>query len=351
MFTGRDAEGRPTQMSRTVRGSKRDAQRLAAELTVAPPSRSAARTLAELLDAWLDANKPTWAESSRRDQTSRAEMVKADRIASVRLARLSVADIERWHGRLRQRGVGESSIRNQHQAVRAALTMAQRWDWVPRNVAALARLSAPKRQAREAMDLAEVQAVLVAADSIDPAAGLALRIAAVSGARRGEIAALQWSDLSDGRLTIDGSVVVERNLPGQPPTLRDGSSKTGNRRLVSIDEATIHRWSQLADERSAYGPWVFTIGENPPNPDRIGWWWTRARALSGIDLAWRLHDLRHWSATVGITSGHDVRTVAGRLGHADPSVTLRVYAHTVEAADRAVATTIGNILGEVDGKS
>ncbi|MFT3851400.1 MAG: hypothetical protein QM733_01450 [Ilumatobacteraceae bacterium] len=41
---------------------------------------------------------------------------------------------------------------------------------------------------------------------------------------------------------------------------------------------------------------------------------------------WRLHDLRHWSATV-----------AGRLGHANPVVTLRMYAHAFAAADRAVA--------------
>jgi len=31
--------------------------------------------------------------------------------------------------------------------------------------------------------------------------------------------------------------------------------------------------------------------------------------MSGIDPKWRLHDLRHWSATVAIGQGHDVRTV------------------------------------------
>jgi hypothetical protein len=36
VFTGNDARGRPTQISRTVRGSKRDAQRTAAQLEVGP---------------------------------------------------------------------------------------------------------------------------------------------------------------------------------------------------------------------------------------------------------------------------------------------------------------------------
>jgi integrase len=39
-----------------------------------------------------------------------------------------------------------------------------------------------------------------------------------------------------------------------------------------------------------------------------------------------------------------VRTVAGRLGHANPAMTLRVYAHAFAAADQAVALGLGNIL-------
>ena len=41
--------------------------------------------------------------------------------------------------------------------------------------------------------------------------------------------------------------------------------------------------------------------------------------------------------------------MAGRLGHADPSVTLRVYSHALEERDRAAATIMGDILGQRDG--
>jgi integrase len=61
----------------------------------------------------------------------------------------------------------------------------------------------------------------------------------------------------------------------------------------------------------------------------------------------RLHDLRHVHATTLLLAGVPVHVVAARLGHADPSITLRVYAHVIsdqltEAADifaRAVAAT------------
>ncbi len=53
---------------------------------------------------------------------------------------------------------------------------------------------------------------------------------------------------------------------------------------------------------------------------------------------------RHWSAAVAISQGHDVRIVAGRLGHANPAMTLRVYAHAVAAADHGGASSLGEAL-------
>lgn len=50
------------------------------------------------------------------------------------------------------------------------------------------------------------------------------------------------------------------------------------------------------------------------------------------------------SATQLLSAGVDVRTVAGRLGHPNAATTLNVYAHFLEAADRAAAEVIGNII-------
>jgi integrase len=51
----------------------------------------------------------------------------------------------------------------------------------------------------------------------------------------------------------------------------------------------------------------------------------------------RLHDLRHLHATTLLLAGVPVHVVAARLGHADPSVTLRVYAHVIRSAEAAAA--------------
>ena len=58
----------------------------------------------------------------------------------------------------------------------------------------------------------------------------------------------------------------------------------------------------------------------------------------------RLHDLRHFAATMMLTSGIDVRTAAGRLGHANTSTTLDIYSHFTQAADGRAADMLSAAL-------
>jgi integrase len=329
-------------ISRTVRGTKREAQRVAATLESRPPSNAAGRTVTDVLTAWRDVNQPVWAESTRRDYESRIARIESDPIAAMPVARLGVADVERWHARMRKTGVGEAAIRCRHSVLRAALAQALRWEWVGSNPASQAVLRQPKRQPRDAMTADDVRAAIAAAYEVDPAAGVALRLAAVAGLRRAELAALQWTDLADNQLTVDSSATIVRR-DGES-WVDDVATKTGNRRTLTLDPATVEAIADLRVAREEVSPYLFSDTTGPANPDRIGWWWTRAREQSGIDRKWRLHDLRHWTATTAITSGHDVRTVAGRLGHANPAMTLRVYAHAVEGADQAVAAELGAAL-------
>jgi integrase len=207
----------------------------------------------------------------------------------------------------------------------------------------LARLRSAKVEHRGGMTPDDVRAVIAAAAAIDPAAQLALRLAAVAGARRAELAALRWSDVHDGLLTIDSAVETVDREDGTS-FLRDAATKTASTRTLALDGDTVAMIDELRAQREPYGPWMFGLGPELVPPARIGWWWKRARGLAGIDPKWRLHDLRHWSATVAIGQGHDERTVAGRLGHANPAMTLRVYAHAFAAADRAVAAGLAEAL-------
>ena len=84
------------------------------------------------------------------------------------------------------------------------------------------------------------------------------------------------------------------------------------------------------------------VGSEPMRPDVVTKFTTRIAESVGVET--HLHALRHFSATEAIAAGFDPVTVGGRLGHADPSITLRVYSHVVEQRDRDLAASLGRSL-------
>ena len=67
------------------------------------------------------------------------------------------------------------------------------------------------------------------------------------------------------------------------------------------------------------------------------------RVAAGVP-ALRFHDLRRTAATAMVAAGVDVRTAQARLGHADPRVTLAIYAQVVSNADRHAAHQLQALL-------
>jgi len=347
VFLGRDGNGRSTSVSRTVRGGRRDAERVAAELCLKPAKPEARQTIADLLNLWQEAKGDSWAHYTRRDVASRAELIRADRIAGVPVARLDVVEVDLWLARLRRAGVGDGSIRNQLQTLRSSLAQAVRWGWIVQNPAVMASSGRSKSAARGAMSVEDVKAVIAAAAVVHDMAPVALRLAAVTGARRGELAALRWAEFDGPVLTIDSGIVSVKTASGRGErTLHDAPTKTGDRRVVALDDVTLGMLDQRRTSREHVFPWLFSESSGPPGPDRISWWWKRSRELSRIDKRWRLHDLRHWAATNALGQGYDLATVSGRLGHADAATTLRVYAHAIGTRDVELGASLGGLLDE-----
>ena len=56
------------------------------------------------------------------------------------------------------------------------------------------------------------------------------------------------------------------------------------------------------------------------------------------------HGLRHTSATVLIANHADIKTVQNRLGHAEASTTMNIYAHALQETDKKAAALLENAL-------
>lgn len=59
-----------------------------------------------------------------------------------------------------------------------------------------------------------------------------------------------------------------------------------------------------------------------------------------------LHGLRHTSATLLISQNVDVKTVSRRLGHAETSTTMNIYAHALEKRDTVASDSLGALFDE-----
>src|SRR5262249_54034307 len=80
--------------------------------------------------------------------------------------------------------------------------------------------------------------------------------------------------------------------------------------------------------------WVFPSEAGTPlvprNVERV-WYRVRRRAAKKNIRPLKLHSTRHTWATLALRAGKSVRWVAEVLGHSDPALTLRVYAHAMPA--------------------
>ena len=160
------------------------------------------------------------------------------------------------------------------------------------------------------------------------------RLSAFTGARRGEILALKWSDFDGRAITISKSRI---NVGGA--TIEQNSTKGGvnGQRRVLLDTETIelfnaHRRRQV-EERLAMGEvWQDTgyvfVQENglPLDPGTPSHLFNQIQKQSNFRHT-RLHDLRHLHATELLRLGEPLHVVADRLGHRDAMVTATIYAH------------------------
>ncbi|MHB8329895.1 MAG: site-specific integrase, partial [Acidimicrobiales bacterium] len=206
----------------------------------------------------------------------------------------------------------------------------------------------------------QLAALVRCAAKDDPVFATVILLAAATGARRGELAALRWSDvdLVAGTITISKSLTVTGRRADN--NLHIGPTKTRQQRRITLGDRGVELLSEhwrsilVLSERVgsplAEDPYLFARpyqvnGAEPCLPDT---WTTKFSVLcerAGVGH-FRFHDLRHWNATQLIGAGHDVRTVSGRLGHAQTSMTLDKYAHALPAGDAAAAAVIGALLPE-----
>jgi integrase len=275
-------------------------------------------------------------------------------LGDIPVRKLTAWDLDALSAKLAKAGKKASTIRQHHAILSGALSQAVKWGWVTTNVARSATPPKVRIAKVEPPTAEQVRQLIAAAEERNPILAALVMLAALTGARRGELCALRWSDvdLDAGRLQIARAIIV---VPEQAPIEKDTKSHAA-RTLALGDAGTtllrLHREQIL--ERARIGlakiaPDAFVFSTRldcttPVRPDVVSQFFTRVRDELGLGHV-HLHSLRHFAATqLAAQPGVTVRTIAGRLGHADASLTMRVYAAFFPAADVDAADHLGRAL-------
>ncbi len=143
----------------------------------------------------------------------------------VKLSKLNTADLDAFYAALRNEGgrggrpLAVSTVRRVHSVMWAALEQGVRWGWLRENPAARASLGPGQVPEIHPPAPEAVLALLQGAEQDDKAFAVFLVLAAVTGARRGELVALRWSDLDlqRGALTITRAISEGVDGPVEHP--------------------------------------------------------------------------------------------------------------------------------------
>jgi integrase len=354
VYLGRSADGRKRYLERTVHGSRREAERdlsrLVVEVDEGRHAAAAPMTFGELLDRWLEVKRASVAPRTIESYEWVAGKYLRPRLGDRKLAALRTFELDTLYAELHASGLSARTVRICHTVVRQALEQARRWGLIARSPANDA--TPPRHVRREVTPptVDEVVRILDAAHDEDPSFGAYLWVKSATGCRRGEVCALRWNDVDLDRAEL----FVRRAITQVGRDLLEGDTKTHQSRRVALDDATVallrqHRLRQREQAlalgtRLAAGALLFaTVDGGPWRPDVCTNRFGRLRARLGLDHV-RLHDLRHFVATMLIDGGIPIPTVSTRLGHSENSTTLNLYTHAIPATDQAAAAYLGTLL-------
>jgi integrase len=342
-----------------VRG-KREADRECAALVARADTGQVSMstdTVGGFLGRWLETASAGWKSTTERRNRDIVDRVIVPVLGSKKLAHLGAGDLDRLYAGLRRSNKSEATIRRVHAVVACALGVAVSWGDLAVNPTA--RLTqkpvAARRDPRPPTD-DEVSVILAMTETATSPDGQRVlwgpmwadlfTLAASTGLRRGELAALRWQDVDKkARLlrvvhSIESTVKGTEDKPGTGSTWAVTDTKTHQARQVPLataaTEALDRRWRTASSQEP--GAFIFSddpSGATPIHPDRISKVFTAARRAAGVADHVTLKGLRSYAATV-IGSAVGLTEAQAWLGHKDVTTTARHYAaRRTGDADRA----------------
>jgi integrase len=359
--------GRRRQITKVVRGSRRDAERaltkLLGEVDGGAHAVGGDTTFGQVIDAWL-AHKALSVEATTLDTYRASAGYVTDHLRALPVRKLTVAHLEALYAHLilngRKRvgtgspGLGRAAVGNTHAAIHNALELARRRGMIAVNPAGDAEVPRGHRRVPTPADPAALPALLAAAEEIHPLLlPTFVRASVCAGTRRSEMHGLRWSGVDFDRSTVTLRDVIVR---AGNEWLVKPRTKTGEARTVILDGGTMDLLRRVYDQAFELAvscgiilpktAFVFTDqpdGAMPWKPATTARRFSRCCAAAGLPATTRIHDLRALCGTHLADSGVPIPVIGARLGHTLNSTTADIYVGRVPESDRLAAEVMGQL--------
>ena len=358
------ATGQRLRIRRSIRGSKKDAQRELTKL-LADIDRGLVATdpsnlsIAQFMDQWLahmrHRIRPTTFD--RYEGVTKNHIIPS--LGKTKLAKLKPLQIQAFEARLLQSGrmdksggLSAQTVLHIHRVFSEALGQAVRWQLIAVNPALAVQPPRSKRPALKIPDAETVERIVSAAEGTSMY--LPVLLASATGMRRGEVLGLRWSEVD----LVKGLVRVVTTYQRSTRGLEFADPKTDRaRRTIAIPPFAVevlrkHHREQTARKLAAGDAWhdfnlVVDLGDGRPvDPSEISRKF-RDVAKKAEAQGVRLHDLRHAFATMLLNSGVHPKIASEALGHSTVGITLDTYSHVLPNMQAVAAAAIQEALGHI----
>ncbi|MCM1124520.1 MAG: site-specific integrase [Eubacterium sp.] len=163
-----------------------------------------------------------------------------------------------------------------------------------------------------------------------------------TGLRIGELLALEWSDIdfAKGEITVSKSC-HDGTQNGRYCRLYDGPKTETSERIVPVPKQLLPRLREA--KKASRSRWV--IGNGEKIISIRSYQYSFSLLLKKLGIPHRgFHSLRHTFATRAMECGMDVKTLSEILGHKNPTVTLKRYAHSLLSHKHEMMNRLGKLL-------
>jgi len=362
VFLGRDESGKRIYRSKTVRGSRRQAERelrkQLAEKDAGTLPATRRLTLNAYLDEWLDAKQESLKPRTFEQYRYILEKHVRPELGMRPLDRLTPLAVQAFYRRMRERGRTARTVAHVHRVLRNALRQARRLRLIPTDPTEAVEVPSAGRPRHRALTLAEVRRFREACAASPYGALYVLMVA--TGLRPGEACGLRWQDvdLDAGLVRVVQSVswLMKPNAEGRRWTFITPKTDRSRRTIPIPPELA----RDLARHRAAQGKRRLKAGGTAWEDHDLVFCGQRGQPLdwhnlsarhfrpireaAGLPAEVRPYDLRHTCASLLAAQGETPNVVADRLGHSRPTLTLDVYTHAFPGQQERATEKLGAIL-------